>query len=71
MTRVAERSQRTYRLKNDGETLYWDLLSECSVIQSRAETVNSGSAEPDRVNTREGNKSNHLASNFGCFAAHL
>ncbi len=28
----------------------------------QAETVNSGSAEPDRVNTREGNKSNHSAS---------
>ncbi len=27
----------------------------------QAETVNSGSAEPDRVNTREGNKSNHSA----------
>ncbi len=27
----------------------------------QAETVNSGSAEPDRVNTREGNKSNLLA----------
>ncbi|SFU77379.1 hypothetical protein SAMN05421784_12435 [Xenorhabdus koppenhoeferi] len=28
---------------------------------TQAETVYSGSAEPDRANTREGNKSNHLA----------
>lgn len=32
----------------------------------QAETVNSGSAEPDRVNTREGNKSN-LQRNFRSF----
>lgn len=31
------------------------------MLMHQAETVNSGSAEPDRVNTREGNKSNHLA----------
>lgn len=31
------------------------------MCKHQAETVNSGSAEPDRVNTREGNKSNHLA----------
>ncbi|KGA56258.1 hypothetical protein DJ62_3919 [Yersinia enterocolitica] len=38
-------------------------MSECLAPvflgkQTQAETVNSGSAEPDRVNTREGNKSN-------------
>ncbi len=31
------------------------------MCKHQAETVNSGSAEPDRVNTREGNKSNHSA----------
>jgi len=37
------------------------ILSECLARKLRqAETVNSGSAEPDRVNTCEGNKSNPL-----------
>src|SRR5476649_2550766 len=37
------------------------ILSECLARTLRqAETVNSGSAEPDRVNTCEGNKSNPL-----------
>ncbi|CDL80022.1 hypothetical protein XCR1_1330012 [Xenorhabdus cabanillasii JM26] len=31
---------------------------------TQAETVYSGSAEPDRANTREGNKSNHPADMF-------